>query len=300
MAYNNAIELAKAYVPVLDAVYKAASLTAKLDGNPDLVRAGANANELCIPMISMDGLANYSRNGGYVDGAVSLVYETKQCNFDRGRLFQTDVLDNLETAGVAFGQLAGEFIRTKVVPEEDAFRFASYAGYSYTPAGGSAQTPTTVAANLSTGADVIAALATAADAMTDAEVPEEDRHLFITPTLYGLVRDLDTTKSKAVLDSFASITKVPQSRFYSAIEQLDGTSSGETAGGYAKATGAKDLNFMVIHKAAVIQFPKHVAPKVITPEANQKADAYAFGYRKVGIASVYANKIAGIYVHTKA
>ena len=300
MAFNNAIELAKAYVPILDKVYKAASLTAKLDGNPELVREGANANELCIPMLDMDGLADYSRNGGYVDGAVTLTYQTKQCNYDRGRLFQTDVLDDIESAGVAFGQLTGEFIRTKVAPEEDAFRFASYAGFSYTPEGGSAQTPTTVRANLTTGAAVIAALATAVDAMTDAEVPEEDRHLFITPALYGLVRDLDTTKSREVLAAFASVTKVPQSRFYSAITLNDGTSTGETAGGYAKATGAKDINFMIVHKGAVIQFPKHIAPKVITPEVNQKADAYAFGYRKVGIASVYANKIAGIYVHTKA
>ena len=298
MAFNNSIELAKAYVPILDAVYKAASLTAKLDGNPELVRAGANANELCIPMISMDGLADYSRNSGYVDGDVTLEYETHRCNFDRGRMFQTDVLDDLESAGVAFGRLAGEFVRTKVAPEEDAFRFASYAGWSYGE-GASAITPTIQEETLTTGAAVVAALSAAVDQMTEDEVPEEDRHLFITPTLLGLVRDLDTTKSKAVLDSFASITRVPQSRFYSAIEQLDGTSTGETKGGYKKADGAVDLNFMVIHRGAVIQYPKHIAPKVITPEVNQRADAYAFGYRKVGIADIYVNKAAGVYVSKK-
>ena len=41
----NAITLAQQFVPILDEIYKNASLTAKLDGNPDLVRAGANANE---------------------------------------------------------------------------------------------------------------------------------------------------------------------------------------------------------------------------------------------------------------
>ena len=49
----NSIELAKQYVPVLDEIYKLASLTSKLDGNPDLVRAGANANELIIPKLSI-------------------------------------------------------------------------------------------------------------------------------------------------------------------------------------------------------------------------------------------------------
>ena len=41
----NAITLAQQFIPLLDEVYKMASLTADLDGNPDLVRQGANANE---------------------------------------------------------------------------------------------------------------------------------------------------------------------------------------------------------------------------------------------------------------
>ena len=38
-----------------------------------------------------------------------------------------------------------------------------------------------------------------------------------------MVKDLDTTKSREALDGFSSIVKVPQSRFYSAIDLLDGT-----------------------------------------------------------------------------
>lgn len=60
-----------------------------------------------------------------------------------------------------------------------------------------------------------------------------------------------------------------------------------------------DINFMIIHKPAVIQFAKHVAPKIIDPSVNQNADAYKFGYRKVGIADAYENKVAGIYLHHK-
>ena len=55
-----------------------------------------------------------------------------------------------------------------------------------------------------------------------------------------------------------------------------------------------ELNFLIVHKGAVIQFPKHVAPKVVTPEQNQDADAYKFGYRNVGISDTYENKAAGI------
>ena len=289
----NNITLFKQYIAgVLDEVYKNASLTAVLDGANDLVQQGANANELLIPKMSMDGLGDYSKSAGYVQGDVTLEMETVKCNFDRGRMFTVDSMDNIETAGVAFGRLAGEFIRTKVVPELDAFRFAAYAGLS--------GISTTTGAALSTGADVIAAISAAADGMDDDEVPTSERYLFITPTLFGLVRDMQTNQSRAVLDQFAGVVKVPPSRFYTAIDQLDGKTSGEEAGGYTKATSAKDITFMIIHKPAVIQFEKHVVPKIVTPEQNQDADAWKFGYRNVSIADGYESKVKGIYLHKNA
>lgn len=289
----NSIALAKAYVPLLDEVYKEASLTAVMDGNPELVKQGANANELIIPKMSMQGLADYSRNGGYVTGDVTITNETVTCNFDRGRMFSIDSMDDEETAGIAFGRLAGEFIRTKVVPELDAFRFATYAGTS-------GISKVSSGATLSTGAGVIEAIEAGVGELDEDEVPQDERYLFITPTLLRLVQAMDTTKSREVLDDFAGVVKVPQTRFYTAIDQLDGTTSGEVAGGYAKASAGKDINFMIIHKPALIQFEKHVTPKIVTPEQNQSADAWKFGYRNVGIADVYDNKVAGIYLHHKA
>ena len=286
----NNIELFKQYVPLLDEVYKLAALPSVLDGAAELARAGANANELIIPKMDMSGLADYSRNSGYVDGEVTLTNESVKCNFDRGRMFTVDTLDNAETAGIAYGRLASEFIRTKVVPELDAFRLAKYASVGGI---GSAT------GDLATGANVIAALRAAKNEMSEAEVPENERYLFITPTLYGMIQDLDTYKSKAAVEGFAGIIQVPQSRFYTAILQRSGAGD-QAAGGYAKAEGAADINFMIIHKPAVIQFQKHVAPKVITPDANQTSDGWKFGYRNVGIADAYENKVAGIYAHTKA
>ena len=286
----NSIQLAKVYTSLLDEVYKNSALTAVLESDASLARQGANANEIIIPKLSMDGLADYSRNSGYVDGNVTLSWETVQFNYERGRMFSVDNMDNEETQNIAFGRLAGEFLRTKVVPELDAFRFAKYA--AVTGAG-------VATGALATGADVIASLRTATSAMDEAEVPMEDRHLFITPTLLGLVEDMDTTKSKEVLARFASITKVPQTRFYSAIELNDGKSSGEEAGGYKKADSAVDLNFEIIHKPATLQFTKHAVPKIISPEQNQQADAWKYGYRNYGLCDTYENKAAGIYVHKK-
>ena len=286
----NTIEYAKKYVPILDEVYKMASLTSDLDGAPELVQQGANANELIIPKMSMDGLANYSRNSGYVTGDVTMVNETVACNFDRGRLFNVDTLDNLETAGLAFGRLAGEFIRTKVTPELDAFRLSKYAQIS--------GISTVAGAALANGAAVLAALRAAADKMDDDEVPYENRILYILGSLVGMIEDLDTTKSKAILGRWTKIQRMPQSRMYTKIKQKDGKTEGEEAGGYIKdATDGKNINFISIHKGAVIQFQKHIAPKIITPEANQTGDGWKFGYRNVGIADAYENKVAGIYLH---
>lgn len=299
---SNTIALAKQFVPLLDETYQLSSLTAILDGQSELARQGANANELIIPMMAMQGLGDYSRNSGYVEGDVTLTNETVTCNFDRGRMFTVDTMDDLETAGIAFGRLAGEFIRTKVVPELDAFRLSSYAS----AAGVSKATGT-----LATGEAAVAAIRAAVTKMDEDEVPLTERYLYITPTLHGLISDMDTTKSREVLARFAAVVDVPQTRFYTKIAQKSGkvitggtdeapTSTDETAGGYAKASDGKDINFMVIHKPAVIQFQKHVAPKIITPQGNPDADAYKFGYHNVGVAKVYQNKAAGVYVHSKA
>ena len=287
----NKITTAGKFIPLLDEVYRTVSLTAKLDGPEELVRQGANANELIIPMIEMQGLGDYDRNSGYVSGDVTLTNETVKCNFDRGRMFTVDNMDDADSAGIAFGRLAGEFIRTKVAPELDAFRFASYA---------SKEGVTQKEETLEDGAAVLAALRVATNAMDEAEVPMEDRHLFITPTLDGMIADLDTTKSREILSRFASKTLVPQTRFYTAIDQKDGHTGGQEAGGYAKADDGKELNFMVIHKPALIQFEKHVAPKIVTPDQNQEADAYKYGYRNVGVADVYKNKLAGVYASHKS
>lgn len=284
----NTIQKFKKYVVgLLDEVYKNASKTAILDGAPELASQGANADELIIPKIDMDGLGDYDRNSGYTQGDVTFTNETVKCNFDRGRMFTVDNVDNMDTAGMAFGRLSGEFIRTKVVPELDAFRFATYVATSGADI-------TAHSGSYADGEAVRKAIAAKNDAMTDAEVPAEGRVLFINPVLNGMIRDMDTTKSKELLAKFAAVVEVPQARFYTAIEQLDGKSEGQKKGGFKKADSGFNLNFLIVEKSAVIQYQKHVAPKTVTPEQNQDADAYKFGYRNVGIADTYENKAAGI------
>ncbi|MBP3441700.1 MAG: hypothetical protein J6L62_02750 [Clostridia bacterium] len=286
----NAIELAKKYTPMLDEVYKQASLSSALDGAQDLVKEGYNANEIVIPMLDMDGLADYDRNSGYVDGDVTLTWQTVKCEFDRGRMFDVDELDNIETGGVVFANMAGNFIREKVVPELDAYRFAKYA---------SKEGITKVEKNVTTGKAAIEEIRAAITTMDEDEVPYEGRILLTTSTFLGPIEDMDTTASRKALEKFSKIISVPQTRFYTAITQFDGKTEGQKKGGYAKAEGAKEINFMIIHPTALMQFNKLVKPKIVTPEQNQKSDSWKYGYRLVSLADVYQNKLAGVFCHTK-
>lgn len=289
--FNNRANLAKVFVPIIDEVYKRSTLTSVLDGAQELARQGANGNELIVPTLSMDGLGNYDRDEGYVSGDVKLTNATYKCGYDRGRMFSVDALDNQESVNVAFGWLAGEFLRAQVGPELDAYRFASYAGKEGV---GKAAAE----AVLTSAEELTAALRTGLQAMDNAEVPFEDRVLFIASGLHDMIDDQELTKSNRVLSAFSEIIKVPQTRFYSAIQLNDGSSTGQTDGGYIKdATNGRNLNFMIVHKGAVIQYQKHTVPKIIAPEQNPNADAWKFGYRTVGIADVYASKLAGVYVH---
>lgn len=171
----NTIALRKAYATMLDEVYKLASLTAVLDGPNELVKEGANANEILIPKMTMSGLANYNKQTGYVAGDVTLEYETKKCTYDRGRMFTVDAMDNIESAGVAFGRLSGEFLRTQVVPELDAWRLSSYAGY--------ALSENKVAEAIADAKAGIAAIRKGKTAIKNAEAKPETCYLYISAQL---------------------------------------------------------------------------------------------------------------------
>lgn len=286
----NSISLFKKYIDKLDEVYKQSALTADLDADSTLVQAGANANEIIIPKLSMDGLGTYSRNDGYANGDVTLTNETVTFNYERGRKFGVDRMDNAETAGVAFGRLGAEFTRTKAVPELDAFTFAQIAGTSNISA---------VTGTYSAGTDWLNALVTAQSAMDNDEVSTENRILYITPDGYNAIHAVDTTKSREVLASFSKIVKVPQSRFFTKITLKDGKTAGQTAGGYAKASDGKDINFLIVQKDAVIKYPRILVNKIVSPDDNQTDDKWLFFYRAYGLVDVYDNKVAGVYLSSK-
>lgn len=124
----NTIALAKNYTNLLDEVYRSASVTADLTSDKTMSRAGANANEIIYPQISVTGLGDYDRNSGYTTGAVDLKWQTVKFNYDRGTKISVDVMDNEESRNLAFGMAGATLMREKIAPEADAFTFAVIAG----------------------------------------------------------------------------------------------------------------------------------------------------------------------------
>jgi hypothetical protein len=199
-------------------------------------------------------------------------------------------MDNEETQGVLVGRLLGEYVRTKVVPELDAFRFAKFFTEAHAASAG-----LTTNANLTNGVAAIAAIRVGVTKLDDNEVPQEGRFLFITPTLLGQIEDLKTDESRAVLAGL-TVVKVPQARFYTSITQVSGVGNA-AAGGYTIPAEAAPLNFMLVSNTAPVVFTKHLVSDILSPDVNPDADAFVMKYRSYGLAEVLENKIGGIYAH---
>ena len=291
------IALAQKFQPILDEIYKAASLTARMDAQTKPVDfAGANV----VKVFKTDpiGLGTYSRVSGYPAGQVVGAWETMTLSIERGRAFVIDRMDDEETLGMAFGTLASEFIRTEVAPELDAYRFAKYAGTSgiQTVAGA------TLDAN-----SILTAIDAAKLALDQNEVPREGRLLYISDACLNLLEGKVSRflANENVVDRTVNrfdgmeVIMVPQTRFYTEVT-LDAGAAVD-AGGYSKTSNTgKDVNFMIIHPSSVLQVTKHAALKVFTPEENQTTDGWLVQYRIYHDAFVYDNKVKGIYLHKKA
>jgi hypothetical protein len=295
----NSIALASKFQPILDEIFKKASLTAAMDAPTKPVDFGGAA-AVNVFKTSVVGMGTYSRATGYPAGDVTGTWETLTLAASRGRAFSIDRMDNEETLGQAFGTLAGEFIRTQVVPEVDAYRFSKYASWS-----GITEVGTPAA--LDTAAKVIAAFDVAMAQLDADEVPAEGRKLYISTTCYNLLKaslsrslanEVSADRRILTLDT-VEVIPVPQTRFYKGITLNAGSSS--NAGGFAKtASTGRDINFLLLHPSAVLQVTKLANLKIFTPEENQTADAWLFQYRLYHDAFVYDNKVDGIYSHIAA
>ena len=297
------ITKAVAYTSMLDRILQQGPLTNDLNINADLLGELTGAGQLKVAKIAMDGLADHVRGAGFVQGDVSLNWETVSLSYDRSRKFNVDAMDDEESLGVVTASLMGEFARTKVVPEVDAVRFAKLADNA--PEEGTAEATT-----YSTAAAAYDAVLAAEEFIQDYGSALQDCVLYCAPYVKTLLR-------KAAADNFQlrpgegpntnfmtfdemKLVTVPKTRFYTAIELMDGTSVGEKEGGYAKADAGADINFMIVNPESAEAIVKHNPLRYFAPEVNQSDDAHLWEYRLYHDLFVYEQKVNGIYLSAKA
>ena len=293
---GNSIELAEKFLPLLDEIYKRESLTSILD-TADARVQWTGADTVNLFDIDLVGLANYSRNSGYVPGDADGDWEPYQLSVDRGRSFSIDNMDNEETLGMMMGNLLSQFERLNVVPEIDAYRFAKWASTSGV---------SSASASLDSSADVPALIQDAEAIMDDAEVPYEGRILFVSPTCYKYLKDkiqkmvinpdTEVQTNIEVYDDMRVI-RVPQARFHTSVT-LNAPTASNGAGGFT--AGGNAINFMIVHPSAILQVVKHNPIRIFSPAVNQEADAYKMNYRVYHDTFVTNNKVAGIFVNYTA
>ena len=294
-AISNSIGLAAEYLPLLDEIYKAESKTAILDTAQERVQWNQATGSFYLFETDMVGNADYSRNGGFVRGDVTASWRQYTPQYDRGRQFLVDRLDNDESQGMAFGTLAAEYIRTKVIPETDAIRFRDYSK--------GASDSMKTAENIDTGAKAVAAIDLGVEKLDDAEVPYEGRILFVNPTIYRLLKSGITRYTmngengidyNVEMYNDMRVITVPSGRFNNAIT-LGQPDAHDGAGGYT-ATG-DTINFLIIHPSAVMQVMKLYSPRIFSPEVNQQAQAWMYDFRQAHGCWVKHQKMNGIYVN---
>lgn len=293
----NSIALAAKFQPILDEIYKAASLTGRMDAQTKPV-SFAGANVVKVFKTSLIGLGTYSRTTGYPVGDVTGTWETLTLATERGRELFLDREDDEETLGMAFGTLVGEYMRTLVVPEVDAYRFSKFASWSGIEEVG---TPATLS-----NSTVLAALDLATEFLNSKEVPTEGRILYVSDAVQTYLNQSiarmygNDGKISTAVDTYNNmpVIMVPQTRFYKGIT-MDAGASG-SAGGFVKTVSTgRDINFLMVHPSAVLQVKKHDNLKLFDPDTNQDKDGWKVQYRLYHDAFVFENKVDGVYSHIK-
>ena len=250
------------------------------------------ARTVLIPDVDMQGLGNYDRDDGFVTGALTVSSESYTMAMDRGRSFQLDREDNDET-GIAnlAGQVMGEFVRTRVVPELDAYVLSKLATLATTKS----QTVTGTVAS-----QIYKMITEAINKVQAVAGYSEPLVCFVDSTVWGALMNTTEVTRQINVGEFKKgsvntkvkylndvpIIPVSDDRMKTAYTFYDGVtddsgSSGadQTVGGFVPATGAKEIGILVLPRRAASLVKKSERIRTFTPEQNQKADAYLFQYR---------------------
>lgn len=249
------------------------------------------AGTVLIPHMEFQGLGEYDRDEGFNRGSMTIANDSFTLTMDRARSFQLDAQDCDETGipGLA-GQVMGEFVRTKVVPEMDAYCLSKLA----TLANARSQTVTGTPAS-----QAYKMFTEAVNKAQDASGYDEELVAFVNPTMWAAFMSTTEITRQITVSDFkkgdldfkvksingVAILPVNDSRMKTAFTFYDGKTVNEsqgvdqTVGGFVPASAAKSVGLLVLPKRAASLVKKTETIRVFEPGKNLNADAWKFDYR---------------------
>ncbi len=299
----NTIEYAKIFMASLDKQVLEGATSGWMEANASQVKYNGG-NEVKLPKISMSGLGNYDRDKGFLEGAVSLIFETRKMENDRGRTFQLDAMDVDETnfSAVA-GNVMGEFQRTKVIPEIDAYRYSTIAKKAVEASLFEEYTPekATVLSRLledigkvqdiaGDGEELVITMSVPC-AITLDQSESIEKHIDLTDFKNGGA----SFKTKAL--NGIPIIRVPSGRMKTAFDFFAGEAQEVSDGGFAPLSEAKGINWIICSKKAPIAVSKTDVTRIFDPMTNQKANAWKIDYRKYHDLWITDNGLQTVFVN---
>lgn len=303
----NTLAAATIFMQQLDQIAVQDAVTGWMDANSGQVQYNGG-KEVKIPKMTVQGLGTYDRDTGYVQGGVTLTYETREMTQDRGRKFQLDPMDINESNFIpTAAAVMAEFQRTYVIPEIDAYRISKIASetitankagmieYGYTPGAAS----TSALRKLKEGIKAIRSLYNGPlvchatpDFIMELELELAGKITAVTFSQGGI------NTSVPAVDG-VPIVSTPSNRMYTAITLNDGKTSSQEGGGYAKGSKAKDINFFICPRTTPIAVTKQDVMRIFDPLTNQKLNAWQIDYRRFHDLWVLDNKLDSIYLNIK-
>lgn len=301
----NSLQYASVFQSELDKAAVELATSGWMEPNSSLIRYNGGKT-VKVPQIVMDGLADY--DNGFVDGDVTLTWQDLTFAMDRGRRFSLDEHEVNDTNFVATAsQVMGEFQRTRVVPEIDAYRYSKIAaGAIANKRVSSGYTPTAT--------DILSKLYYDVAAVQDAV--GNDTPLVITmSTLVAAILDTSSEISKkldvvdfrqggvtlkvSALNGEHPIRRVGSGRLKSAYIFADGKTEGQKTGGFAPAENALDVNWIICPRTVPIAVSRTDKVRIFDPETNQTARSWMIDYRKYHDLWITNNKWPQVWVNCK-
>lgn len=290
----------------LDKVLIEQTTSGWMEKNSKLIKY-SGGSEVKIPQIYMDSLADYSRSEGFVDGDISLTYETKTFTQDRGRKFSIDENDVDESNFILTASaLMGEYQRTIVAPEVDAYRYSTIASNciaknraktGYTP-----ETSTILEALYDDIAQVTDIVGEGTELVISIATPVLNK-LSLADKVSKSLMVTDFKKGDLVLKVKAidniPLIAVPSARMKTEYLFKDGKTIGQTKGGFEATANSKDINWIITPKTAPIAVAKTDNMRVFSPEENINKRAYSTDFRKYHDLWISENNIKVCWVNTK-